>query len=66
MSQRREHRVRSLEKQNSELALKVDSQDKAIEVIQTDLFWLQRRVYGKKLALQNVPWYKRLFWRPRK
>lgn len=66
MSQRREHRLRNLEKQYGAIAEQVASQDKAIEVIQADLFWLQRRVYGKKLALQNVPWYKRLFWRPRK
>lgn len=66
MSQRREHRLRSLEKKYGAIAEQVASQDKAIEVIQADLFWLQRRVYGKKLALQNVPWYKRLFWRPRK
>lgn len=63
MSQRREHRLRKLEKQHRDLAAKIASQDTTIHDMQYALLRLQRRVYGKKLALQNVPWYKRLFGR---
>lgn len=66
MSQRREHRVRSLEKQYGAIAEQVASQDKTINDMQYALLRLQRRVYGKSLSLPHVPWYKRMFGRKRR
>ena len=61
MIQRREHRLRNLEKQNLELAAKIASQNTTIDDMQYALLRLQRRVYGKSPALPRLPWYKRLF-----
>ena len=66
MSQRREHRVRSLEKQYGAIAEQVASQDKTINDMQYALLRLQRRVYGKSLSLPHVAWYKRMFGRKRR
>lgn len=66
MSQRREHRLRNLEKQYGAIAEQVASQDRIIYDMQSELMRLQRKVFEAQLSLPRVPWYERLFWRPRK
>lgn len=63
MSQRREHRLRKLEKQHRDLAVKIASQDRIIYDMQSELMRLQRKVFEAQLSLPRVPWYKRLFRR---
>ena len=66
MSQRREHRLRSLEKQYGAIAEQVASQGRIIYDMQHELLRLQRKVFEAQLSLPRVPWYKRLFGRKRK
>ena len=66
MSQRREHRLRSLGKQYDTITEQVASQGRIIYDMQSELLRLQRKVFEAQLSLPHVPWYKRLFRRPRK
>lgn len=66
MSQRREHRLRSLEKQYGAIAEQVASQDRIIYDMHSELLRLQRKVFEAQLSLTHVPWYARLFWRKRR
>ena len=66
MSQRREHRLRSLEKQYGAIAEQVASQDRIIYDMQSELLRLQRKVFETQLSQARVPWYKRLFGRERR
>lgn len=63
MSQRREHRLRNLEKQYGAIAEQVASQDRIIYDMHSALLRLQRKVFEAQLTLARVPWYKRLFGR---
>ena len=73
MSQRREHRLRNLEKQYCELENKYHELEKEVVLqgkrlidMKYALRLLRRIVYDKSQALPPVPWYKRLFRRPSK
>ena len=66
MSQRREHRVRSLEKQYGAIAEQVASQDRIIYDMHSELLRLQRKVFEIQFSLARVPWYKQLFGRERR
>ena len=66
MSQRREHRLRSLGKQYGAIAEQVASQGRIIYDMQSELLRLQRKVFETQLSLTHVPWYKQLFGRERR